>query len=107
MTDDDLTELARREVRGSVVRVLAAGADRILIVRLDARWYTVRWEPRESGPQLLLHTRTWDAPDGGVISHEDWETVLDALWTVAPQTGGVCKILEWDAAASSYQLRRG
>jgi hypothetical protein len=107
VTEDDLTELARREVRGGVVRVLAVGADRILIVRVGARRYTVRWEPRESGPQLLLHTRTWDAPDGGGISCEDWDTVLDALWAVAPQTGGVCQILEWDADASSYQLRRG
>lgn len=88
--------LAKVLVAGGVGRVLASGAtERTLEIQLTGRTSHQRWDPRETGPIFFAQLDAWTDPEGLELTPEDRERILDALWQVAPRTGGVKGIAEW------------
>lgn len=90
---------ARVPVAGGEGRVLASGAtERTLEIELAGRTSRQVWDPRETGPILFARLDAWTEPGGAALTPDDRERVLDALWQLAPRTGGVRAVVEWVGA---------
>jgi len=95
-----------RETRATARSIGGRGPDVGFEVRLGSRQYDVLWEPRETGVWVTLDSRHWASPSGERIEDADWELVLDALWAVAPRSGGAKGLLEWLPDERAYVARR-
>jgi len=89
---------------GGEVELQRAGSETTFTVNLHGRRFDGLWEPRETGSSLTLDTRRW--ADGAPIEEGDWDNVLDVLWLLRGDLGGVRTILEWLGRDRAYAARR-
>lgn len=79
---------------------------RVLEVDLGGRVLRETWDPRDSGVVLYATPTTWTEPAGVQLTPDDVAAVLDALWTLAPHTGGVRAIISYERASACQVVRR-
>jgi hypothetical protein len=80
--------------------------EKILEVEIGGATYRTTYDPRETGTVLFVGFATWTEPPDRPITPADREAILDALWAVAPLTGGARAVVEYVHDAAAYVARR-
>lgn len=95
-----------RELEGGEARLYLTGAtERRLEVSLGDRLFEAHWDPRQTGTVLYVVLDRFTRPSSP-MNEEERSRVLDGLWLLAPDTGGMRSILEWRADLAVDVARR-
>jgi len=97
----------RRPIDGGTVTMTAtSGTERRFEVERGGHVFRDTWDPRETSVTYYIELDHWTEPPDAPMSDEDRGVVLDAIWSMAPESGGLRRILRWMPSASCFSVGR-
>lgn len=61
----------------------------------DGRTWRLEWDSRDDGPSAYARFDSWEAPQGETIDASARARILDAVWPIAHEHGGIMGIFDY------------